>query len=33
MKGALRTLRALGVQVLVQTNAAGSLDPAMPAGS
>jgi len=33
MKGALCTLRALGVQVLVQTNAAGSLDPAMPAGS
>ncbi len=33
MKGALRTLRALGVEVLVQTNAAGSLDPAMPAGS
>jgi purine-nucleoside phosphorylase len=33
MKGALRTLRALGVQVLVQTNAAGSLDGAMPAGS
>ena len=25
--------RALGVQVLVQTNAAGSLDPAMPPGS
>jgi purine-nucleoside phosphorylase len=33
MKGALRTLRALGVQVLVQTNAAGSLDAAMPTGS
>ena len=33
MKGALRTLRALGVQVLVQTNAAGSLDAAMPPGS
>lgn len=33
MKGALRALRALGVEVLVQTNAAGSLDPAMPAGS
>jgi purine-nucleoside phosphorylase len=33
MKGALRTLRALGVEVLVQTNAAGSLDTAMPAGS
>jgi purine-nucleoside phosphorylase len=33
MKGALRTLRALGVQVLVQTNAAGSLDAALPTGS
>jgi len=33
MKSALCTLRALGVEVLVQTNAAGSLDPAMPAGS
>jgi len=33
MKGALRTLRALSIEVLVQTNAAGSLDPAMPAGS
>lgn len=33
MKGALRTLAALGVQVLVQTNAAGSLDPALPPGS
>lgn len=33
MKAALRTLRALGVELLVQTNAAGSLDPAMPAGS
>ena len=33
MKGALRTLRALGIEMLVQTNAAGSLDPAMPAGS
>jgi purine-nucleoside phosphorylase len=33
MKGALRTLRALGVEVLVQTNAAGSLDAAMPSGS
>jgi purine-nucleoside phosphorylase len=33
MKCALRTLCALGVQVLVQTNAAGSLDPALPAGS
>jgi purine-nucleoside phosphorylase len=33
MMGALRTLRALGVQVLVQTNAAGSLDAALPPGS
>jgi purine-nucleoside phosphorylase len=33
MKGALRTLRALGVEVLVQTNAAGSLDPGLPTGS
>ena len=33
MKGALRTLRELGIEALVQTNAAGSLDPAMPAGS
>jgi len=33
MKSALQTLRALGVEVLVQTNAAGSLDAAMPAGS
>ena len=33
MKGAIRTLAALGVQVLVQTNAAGSMDPAMPPGS
>ena len=33
MKGAIRTLAALGVQVLVQTNAAGSLDPAMPPGA
>lgn len=33
MKGAVRTLAALGVQVLVQTNAAGSLDPALPPGS
>ena len=33
MKDALRTLRAWGIEVLVQTNAAGSLDPAMPAGS
>jgi purine-nucleoside phosphorylase len=33
MKGALRTLRALGCQMLVQTNAAGSLDAALPPGS
>lgn len=33
MKGAIRALAAWGVQVLVQTNAAGSLDPAMPPGS
>jgi purine-nucleoside phosphorylase len=33
MKGAIRTLAALGVQVLVQTNAAGSLDPALPPGT
>jgi purine-nucleoside phosphorylase len=33
MKGAIRTLAALGVQVLVQTNAAGSLDPAMRPGA
>ena len=33
MKAALATLHALGVVVLVQTNAAGSLHPAMPAGS
>lgn len=33
MKGAIRTLAALGVQVLVQTNAAGSMDAAMPPGS
>lgn len=33
MKTALRTLRALGVEVLVQTNAAGSLDPAAAPGS
>jgi purine-nucleoside phosphorylase len=32
MKGAIRTLAALGVQVLVQTNAAGSMDPAMRPG-
>ncbi len=33
MKGVIRTLAAIGVQVLVQTNAAGSLDPALPPGS
>jgi len=33
MKGAIRTLAALGVQVLVQTNAAGSMDAAVPPGS
>jgi len=33
MKGAIRTLAALGVQVLVQTNAAGSLQPSLPPGS
>jgi purine-nucleoside phosphorylase len=33
MKGAIRTLAAVGVQVLVQTNAAGSLDAAMPPGT
>ena len=33
MKGAIRTLAALGVQVLVLTNAAGSLEPEMPPGS
>ena len=33
MKGVIRTLAALGVQVLVQTNAAGSLDPKMRPGS
>jgi purine-nucleoside phosphorylase len=32
MKGAIRTLAALGVQVLVQTNAAGSMDEAMRPG-
>ncbi len=32
MKGALRTLARLGVRVLVQTNAAGSLDPRMRPG-
>ena len=33
MKGVIRTLAAFGIQVLVQSNAAGSLDPAMPPGS
>ena len=33
MKGAIRTLAALGVQVLVLTNAAGSLKPPMGTGS
>jgi purine-nucleoside phosphorylase len=33
MKAALATLRALGCETLVQTNAAGSLDASMPAGS
>ena len=33
MKGAIRTLAAVGVQVLVQTNAAGSLNADMPPGS
>ncbi len=33
MKLPLRTLRALGCEVLVQTNAAGSLDPDMGPGS
>jgi purine-nucleoside phosphorylase len=33
MKGAIRTLAALGVQVLVQTNAAGSLTHALPPGT
>ena len=33
MKAALRTLRELGCASLLQTNAAGSLHPAMPAGS
>jgi purine-nucleoside phosphorylase len=33
MKGAIRTLAALGVQVLVLTNAAGSLETEMPPGS
>ena len=33
MKGAIRALAAWGVTVLLQTNAAGSLDPAMPPGA
>lgn len=33
MKGSIRALAAWGVKVLVQTNAAGSLDPLMPPGS
>jgi purine-nucleoside phosphorylase len=33
MKGAIRTLAALGVRTLVLTNAAGSLDRALPPGS
>ena len=33
MKGAVRTLAQLGVRVLVQTNAAGSLEPTMRPGS
>lgn len=33
MTGVIRTLAALGVEVLVQTNAAGSLDHAMPPGT
>jgi purine-nucleoside phosphorylase len=33
MKGVIRTLAALGCEVLLQTNAAGSLDPAMRPGS
>ena len=33
MRGVIRTLAALGVQVLVQSNAAGSLDRTMPPGS
>jgi purine-nucleoside phosphorylase len=32
MKGAIRTLAAAGVKVLVQTNAAGSMDPGMRPG-
>jgi purine-nucleoside phosphorylase len=33
MKGVVRTLAALGAEVLVQTNAAGSLDHGMPPGT
>jgi len=33
MAGALRSLKAWGVKALIQTNAAGSLRPHMPAGS
>ncbi len=33
MKTPLRVLKALGCDLLVQTNAAGSVNPAMPAGS
>jgi purine-nucleoside phosphorylase len=33
MKGVVQSLAAWGVKVLVQTNAAGSLDPAMPPGT
>ena len=33
MKGAIRTLAALGCKLLVLTNAAGSLEPSMPPGS
>ena len=33
MAGAIRTLAAVGVQVLLQTNAAGSLEPAMRPGA
>jgi purine-nucleoside phosphorylase len=33
MKGVVRTLAALGVELLVQTNAAGSLDHGMPPGT
>jgi purine-nucleoside phosphorylase len=33
MKGVIQTLAGLGVHILLQTNAAGSLDPKMPQGS